>query len=95
MNKNEIYKTTLIYCGKEFDHYTKNGNAIHRYFFVDAQYTFYEFFDRGGYNINSVLSHCKLGISVNITWKRYGQTWKKIILEVADAIANPYKSFKA
>ena len=46
MSKNENNTITLIYCGKEFDHYTRNGNAVHRYFFVDTQYTFFEFYDR-------------------------------------------------
>ena len=95
MSKNENNTITLIYCGKEFDHYTNNGNAVHRYFFVDSQYTFFEFYDRGGYHVESILSRCKLGTSVNVTWKRYGQTWKKIILDVADAVADPYKNFKA
>lgn len=95
MSKNENNTITLIYCGKEFDHYTNNGNAVHRYFFVDAQYTFFEFYDQGGYRVESILSRCKLGTSVNVTWKRYGQTWKKIILDVADAVADPYKNFKA
>lgn len=95
MSKNKNNTITLIYCGKEFHHYTRNGNAVHRYFFVNAQYTFYEFFDQGGYSVESVLSRCKLGTSINVTWKLYGQTCKKIILEAADAIADPYKNFKA
>ncbi len=95
MSKNENNTITLIYCGKEFDHYTYNGNGVHRYFFIDKQYTFYEFYDRGGYRIESILSRCKPGTSVNVTWKRYGETWKKIILDVADAVADPHKNFKA
>lgn len=85
MNGNRTNKITLIYCGKEFDHYTYNGNGVHRYFFIDKQYTFYEFYDRGGYRIESTLSRCKLGTSVNVTWKRYGETWKKIILDAEAA----------
>jgi hypothetical protein len=95
MSENKNNTITLIYCGREFHHYTNNGNAVHRYFFIDKQYTFYEFFDNGGYHVESILSGCKLGTSVNVTWKRYGQTWKKIILDVSDAIADPYKNFKA
>lgn len=81
MIENKNNTITLIYCGREFHHYTNNGNAVHRYFFIDKQHTFYEFFDNGGYRVESILSGCKLGTSINVTWKRYGQTWKKIILD--------------
>lgn len=89
MNDNKNNTITLIYCGKEFDHYTNNGNAVHRYFFVDVQYTFYEFYDRGGYHVESVLSRCKPGTNINVIWKRYGQTWKKIILDAEAAKKEP------
>lgn len=89
MSNNKTNTITLIYCGNEFDHYTINGNVIHRYFFIDAQYTFYEFFDQGGYNIVGTLSCCKLGTSINITWKRYGETWRKIILDAEPISKKP------
>ena len=89
MSKNRTNTISLIYCGKEFHHYTNNGNAIHRYFFVDTQFTFYEFFDQGGYSIESVLSRCKLGKSINVTWKRYGETWKKIIVDAEPVSEEP------
>ena len=95
MNENETHKTTLIYCGREFHHYTYNGNGVYRVFFVDEQFTFYEFYTNGGSSVPAFLSQCKKGTRLNVTWKRYGQTWKKIILDVADAIANPYKNFRA
>lgn len=81
MKTKEISSIILRYCGKEFDHYTYNGNGIHRYFFVDEQYTFYEFFDNGGYTVEAFLSGCKNGTWINVHWKRYGKTWKKIILD--------------
>lgn len=81
MSENKTNTITLIYCGREFHHYTNNGNAVHRYFFIDKQYTFYEFYDKGGYYVENILSACKLGTYIKINWKRYGQTWKKIILD--------------
>lgn len=81
MNENETHKTTLIYCGKEFEHFTPNGNAIYRYFFVNEEYIFYEFYDKGGYSVNSILSHCKPGTKINVIWKHHKKTWKKIILD--------------
>lgn len=95
MNKNENNKITLIYCGKEFHYYTRNGNSVHRYFFIDEQFTFFEFYDNGGYKINDILSGCKLGTRINVTWKRYGQTWKKIILEAEKVTEEPDKHPKA
>lgn len=95
MSKNKNNTITLIYCGKEFDHYTYYGNGVYRVFFVDEQFTFYEFYTNGGSGVVAFLSGCKNGTRLNVTWKRYGQTWKKIILEAADAIADPYKNFKA
>lgn len=95
MNENEICKTTLIYCGKEFHSCTYKGNGVYRVFFVDSQFTFYEFYTNGGSDVLALLSKCKNGTRLNVTWKRYGQTLKKIILNVADAIADPYKNFRA
>ena len=81
MNENETHKTTLIYCGKEFDHFTPNGNALYRYFFVDEKYIFYEFYDKGSHSFSNILSHYKPGTKTNVTWKHHKQTWKKIILD--------------
>lgn len=81
MNENETHETTLIYCGKEFEHFTPNGNAIYRYFFVNEEYVFYEFYDKGGDTVNSILSHCSLGTKINVIWKHQQRTWKKIILD--------------
>lgn len=81
MNENETHETTLIYCGKEFEHFTPNGNAIYRYFFVNEEYVFYEFYDKGGYSVNSILSHCKQGTKINVIWKHQQRTWKKTILD--------------
>lgn len=94
MKTKEINVITLRYCGKDFDHYTLNGNGIHRYFFVDEQFTFYEFFDNGGYTVRSFLSGCKNGTWVNVHWKRYGQTWKKIILDCEYAIKGAVENEK-
>lgn len=95
MCENKNNTITLIYCGKEFHHYTYNGNGVYRVFFVDPQFTFYEFYTNSGSDVLAFLSKCKNGTRLNVTWKRYGQTCKKIILNVADAIADPYKSFRA
>lgn len=81
MCENKNNTITLIYCGKEFHHYTYNGNGVYRVFFVDEQFTFYEFYTNGGSDVLAFLSQCKNGTLVKITWKRYGQTWKKIILD--------------
>ena len=81
MNENEIHEMTLIYCGKEFEHFTPNGNAMYRYFFVNEEYIFYEFYDKGGHTVNSILSHCKPGTKTKVVWKHHKQTWKKIILD--------------
>lgn len=81
MCENKNNTITLIYCGKEFHHYTYNGNGVYRVFFVDEQFTFYEFYTNGGSNALEFLSQCKNGTLVKIIWKRYGQTWKKIILD--------------
>lgn len=81
MYENKNNTITLIYCGKEFHHYTYNGNGVYRVFFVDSQFTFYEFYTNGGSDVLASLSQCKNGTLVKVIWKRYGQTWKKIILD--------------
>lgn len=81
MCENKNNTITLIYCGKEFHHYTYYGNGVYRVFFVDEQFTFYEFYTNGGSNALAFLSQCKNGTLVKVIWKRYGQTWKKIILD--------------
>lgn len=81
MCENKNNTITLIYCGKEFHHYTYYGNGVYRVFFVDEQFTFYEFYTKGGSDVIAFLSKCKNGTRLNVTWKRYGQTWKKIILD--------------
>lgn len=81
MCENKNNTITLIYCGKEFHHYTYNGNGVYRVFFIDEQFTFYEFYTNGGSNALAFLSQCKNGTLVKVIWKRYGQTWKKIILD--------------
>lgn len=81
MCENKNNTITLIYCGKKLHHYTYVGNNVYRVFFVDAQFTFYEFYTNGGSSALAFLSQCKNGTLVKITWKRYGQTWKKIILD--------------
>lgn len=81
MCENKNNTITLIYCGREFHHYTYNGNGVYRVFFVDLQFTFYEFYTNDGSSALAFLSQCKNGTRLNVTWKRYGQTWKKIILD--------------
>lgn len=80
MCENKNNTITLIYCGRELHHYTYNGNGVYRVFFVDPQFTFYEFYTNGGSGALAFLSQCKNGTLVKVIWKRYGQTWKKIIL---------------
>lgn len=84
MNDNETHETLLIYCGKEFEHFTPNGNAIYRYFFVNKTYIFYEFYDKGGSTVNSILSRCLPGTKINVIWKHQQRSWKKIILDAKD-----------
>lgn len=79
MSENKINTTTLIYCGKEFDHYTYNGNGVYKVFFIDKRFTVYEFYTNGGSSLPNFLSTIKPGTILNVEWKRYGQTWKKII----------------
>jgi hypothetical protein len=81
MCENKNNTITLIYCGKEFHHCTYNGNGVYRVFFINKQFTFYEFYTNGGSNALAFLSQCKNGTLVKVTWKRYGQTCKKIILD--------------
>lgn len=81
MNENEIYKTTLIYCGKEVYSYTYRGNCVYRVFFINEHYTFFEFYTSGHSLFPFFLNNCKNGAKVDITWKHYGNTWKKIILD--------------
>lgn len=81
MCENKNNTITLIYCGNEFHHYAYYGNDVYRVFFVDSQFTFYEFYTNGGSSALAFLSQCKNGTRLNVTWKRYGQTWKKIILD--------------
>ena len=80
MCENKNNTITLIYCGKEFHQYTYNGNGVYRVFFVDEQFTFYEFYTNGGSDVLVFLSECENGTRLNVNWKYYGQTWKKIIL---------------
>lgn len=80
MNENEIYETTLIYCGKEFNNYTYKGNSVYRVFFINEHYTFFEFYTNSCSDLPLFLEHCKNGQKLDVIWKRYGNTWKRIIL---------------
>lgn len=81
MCENKNNTMTLIYYGKKFHHYTYNGKGVYQVFFVDAQFTFYEFYINGGSSALAFLSKCKNDTLVKITWKRHKQTLKKIILD--------------
>lgn len=85
MSKNKNNTIILTFCGKEFHHYTYNGNAVYRAFFVDEQFTFYEFYTGGRTSVLAFLSQCNKGTRLNVKWRRYGQTWKKIILDAEAA----------
>lgn len=80
MNENEIYKTTLIYCGKEFYSYTYKGNSVYRVFFINEHYAFFEFYTNSCSVLPLFLGNCKNGTKLDVTWRRYGNTQKKIIL---------------
>lgn len=80
MNENEIYKTTLIYCGKEFHNYTYKGNSVYRVFFINEHYAFFEFYTNSCSVLPLFLGNCKNGVKLDVTWRRYGNTCKKIIL---------------
>ena len=80
MIKNEIYKTTLIYCGKEFHNYTYRGNSVYRVFFINEHYTFFEFYTNSCSVLPLFLGNCKNGTKLDVTWRRYGNTQKRIIL---------------
>lgn len=85
MNENEIYKTTLIYCGKEFHNYTYRGNSVYRVFFINEHYAFFEFYTNSCSVLPLFLGNCKNGTRLDVTWRRYGNTQKKIILNAKPA----------
>lgn len=78
-NDKKLNTMTAIYCGCEFSHYTKNGGGVWRAFFVDEDFTHYEFFTLGGAQLGYVLRNYKRGVKYCVKWKHYGQSWKKII----------------
>lgn len=78
MKAKELNYATLRYCGKDFNHYTYNGNPVYKLHFVDEQFTYYEFYTVPGYNADAFFSAIKNGSFVTIGWCRYGDTWKKI-----------------
>lgn len=80
MNKNETKKATLIYCGKEFSHYTMQGTPVHRFIFIDEDYVFFEFYDTDNWGVAIFFNRCKNGTKVNIEWKYYGKSNRKIIV---------------
>lgn len=80
MNENEIYKTTLIYCGKEFHNYTYKGNSVYRVFFINEHYAFFEFYTNSCSALPLFLGNCKNGTKLDVTWRYYGNTKKRIIL---------------
>ena len=43
MNENEIYKTNLIYCGREFYAHVYKKDDVYKVFFVNKAF-FYAFF---------------------------------------------------
>lgn len=81
MNENEIYKTTLIYCGREFyTHVYKKGD-VYKVFFANKAFTLYEFYTNGYANVPLILDKCKNDELLDVSWKYEGKTNKKIILD--------------
>lgn len=78
MNQNETNTIILRFCGYDFLHYTYTGNAVNKLHFVDADFTYFEFETSGGSALNYKLSNLKKGAFYRVSWKRYGNTWKKI-----------------
>ena len=71
MNCNKIFTTTLTYCGKEFYTHVYKKDDVFN----------------GYATVPLILEQCKNGERLNISWKYYRETNKKIIVNVAKAIA--------
>ena len=78
MKQNETNTIILRFCGYEFLRYTYNGNAVYKLHFVDADFTYYGFETSGGSALNNDVTRLKNGALYAVSWKRYGNTWKKI-----------------
>lgn len=87
MNCNKIFTTTLTYCNKEFYTHVYKKNDIFKVFFINEVFTLYEFYTNGYTTVPLILEQCKNGERLNVSWKYYRETDKKIIVNVAKAIA--------
>lgn len=87
MNCNKIYKATMIYYGNEFYTHVYKKDNVYKVFFADEVFTLYEFYTNGYASVPLILEQCKNGERLNVSWKYYRKTNKKIIVNVAKAIA--------
>lgn len=82
MKQNENNTITLRFCGYDFLHYTYRGNVVNKLHFVDADFTYFEFETSGISALNYKLSNLKKGAFYRVSWRRYGNTLKKIVYEL-------------
>ena len=87
MNCNKIYKATMTYFGKNFYTHVYKKNDIFKVFFADETFTLYDFYTNGYASVPLILDECKNGELLNVSWKHYRETNKKIIVNVAKAKA--------
>lgn len=87
MNCNKIYKATMTYFGNEFYTHVYKKDNIYKVFFADETFTLYDFYTNGYASVPLILEQCKNGERLNVSWKYYRETNKKIIVSVAKAIA--------
>lgn len=87
MNCNKIYKATMTYFGKNFYTHAYKKDDVYKVFFVDETSTLYDFYTNGYASVPLILEQCKNGERLNVSWKYYRETNKKIIVNVAKAIA--------
>ena len=82
MNENEIYETTLIYCGKKLYSYAYKKGNVYKVIFVDAECAIREFYTNGYNAVPLILEHCKTGKLVDIIWKNGIEPNKPIVIDV-------------
>lgn len=87
MNCNKIYKATMTYYGSEFYTHVYKKDNVYKVFFADETFTLYDFYTNGYASVPLILEQCKNGEQLNVSWKYYRETNKKIIVNVAKVIA--------
>ena len=82
MKQKETNTIILRFCGYEFLRYTFNGNPVYKLHFVDADFTYYGFETSPNSALNNDVTRLKNGEFYAVSWRRYGNTWKKIAYAV-------------